>query len=566
MNHPLQGALEPALFYVPEAYRTQAPKLMGRNAAGEAFLRAWLRHSRQAKFRGRVIRAEHHEEFAADVHRLRPDAQVETVTPQTLARLGEGGLLYYPGPDIAGSANERSLFGATRWSLCGVTHTTASAAAMDAISSWLTAPIYPWDAVICTSQAVLQTVKAVLEAQAAQLAARMGASRMTLPMLPVIPLGVHADDFQASAQDKADARAALGIAPEAVAVLYVGRLSFHAKAHPLAMYQALQAARAGLPDAPPVVLIECGWHANEGIENAYNEAAAAAMPDVHRLRVEGRDAAARRHAWAAADIFCSLSDNIQETFGLTPVEAMAAGLPTVVSDWNGYRDTVRDGIDGFRVPTWTAPPGDGADWARGHALGTLNYDHYCGNASAAVAIDPRATRDALAALIASPERRAEMGAAARQRALTVFDWEVVYRQYELLWAEQAQRRAAAAEKLRDPPHPWPARMDPSTAFAGYPTQALGAQTRLSTAAATADLQTQMERLAALAMVRPFSGGPAGLALARNILEACSSGADLSLAELGARLAHPVDARLRRRVLWLAKLGLLHLSMASEAST
>ena len=30
---------------------------------------------------------------------------------------------------------------------------------------------------------------------------------------------------------------------------------------------------------------------------------------------------------------------------------MAAGVPLVVSDWNGYRDLVRNGIDGFRVPT-----------------------------------------------------------------------------------------------------------------------------------------------------------------------------------------------------------------------
>ena len=26
---------------------------------------------------------------------------------------------------------------------------------------------------------------------------------------------------------------------------------------------------------------------------------------------------------------------------------MAAGLPLVVSDWSGYRDLVRDGVDGF---------------------------------------------------------------------------------------------------------------------------------------------------------------------------------------------------------------------------
>ena len=41
---------------------------------------------------------------------------------------------------------------------------------------------------------------------------------------------------------------------------------------------------------------------------------------------------------AIPDIFVSLSDNIQETFGLTPLEGMASGLPVVATDWNGYRD------------------------------------------------------------------------------------------------------------------------------------------------------------------------------------------------------------------------------------
>ena len=29
---------------------------------------------------------------------------------------------------------------------------------------------------------------------------------------------------------------------------------------------------------------------------------------------------------------------------------MAAGLPVVVSDWDGYRYTVTDGVEGFRIP------------------------------------------------------------------------------------------------------------------------------------------------------------------------------------------------------------------------
>ncbi len=118
------------------------------------------------------------------------------------------------------------------------------------------------------------------------------------------------------------------------------------------MYQALENCRTG--DRQRSVLVECGWHANEHIEKAFAAGAQLVSPSVRVVTLDGRVAENRETAWASADVFCSLSDNIQETFGIVPIEAMAAGLPVVVSDWDGYKDTVRDGIDGFRIPTLSA--------------------------------------------------------------------------------------------------------------------------------------------------------------------------------------------------------------------
>ena len=63
----------------------------------------------------------------------------------------------------------------------------------------------------------------------------------------------------------------------------------------------------------------------------FEQGAAKLCPSVHTVTLDGRKAEERGKAWAAADVFCSLSDNIQETFGISPIEAMAAGLPVVVS-------------------------------------------------------------------------------------------------------------------------------------------------------------------------------------------------------------------------------------------
>ena len=95
----------------------------------------------------------------------------------------------------------------------------------------------------------------------------------------------------------------------------------------------------------------------------------------------------KKLSYAVADIFISLVDNFQETFGLTPLEGMAAGLPVVVSDWDGYKDTVRNEIDGFTVNTTTMKPGSGFEYALRHNFGIDTYDHYIGRTSQTVSVD-----------------------------------------------------------------------------------------------------------------------------------------------------------------------------------
>ena len=50
-----------------------------------------------------------------------------------------------------------------------------------------------------------------------------------------------------------------------------------------------------------------------------------------------------------ADVLCAPSLG-GESFGMVLTEAFAAGTPVVASDIAGYRDVVRDGVDGVLVP------------------------------------------------------------------------------------------------------------------------------------------------------------------------------------------------------------------------
>jgi starch synthase len=548
----------PAIFYHPEAYTTSGSRLMGRNAAGESFLRGFLSHSTSSEFWVQVQRPEHAQHFASAVSSFGLSKPVRSVDKASLGALAQAGVVYYPGPGIGEHAFHRAAFGHTAWSLCGITHTTSSAGAMDALADLVTAPIQPWDAVICTSTAVRDNVTRLLQAQVDYLQDRLGVSRLVLPLLPVIPLGIHTSDFVFNSDQKSAARAALRVPDDALVVLFMGRLSFHAKAHPLAMYQALEAAARATGKS--VVLVECGWHANEFIVKAYTDAARLACPSVRVVTLDGRKAQERQTAWAAADVFCSLSDNIQETFGIVPIEAMAAGLPVVVSDWDGYKDTVREGVDGFRIPTLMPQAGLGGDLAMRHALEVDTYDMYCGHTCSLVAVDVQATATALTRFFNSSELRRQMGEAGRKRAVEVFDWKTIIGQYEALWAQQTELRLAAkveAENNAVKPlvHPWPARMDPFHAFASYPTQVLTPQTRLTLV--DADTQTAINRALAyrqLAMVDFAKSILPSEAEMRTLLQTTApTGAALEWLQGIAEDRRPF---VFRALAWLIKLGVL----------
>lgn len=231
-----------AIQYVPEAFDLGPGRLVGRRAAGAAFLDAWIRHSGADPITSYTISGERRDAFVDHVRTLDRAKSTASASPSDVAALVAAGALWIGDPALAPFAWHRRWQRQTNWSLVGITHTMCSHAAIDQVVGLLRAPVQPWDALICTSHAAKQAVVAVLQSEAEYLHARMGATRFTIPQLPVIPLGVDCDALASKPSDRARWRTELGIGETDIAVLQFGRIALHAKAHPLPLYRALAEA------------------------------------------------------------------------------------------------------------------------------------------------------------------------------------------------------------------------------------------------------------------------------------------------------------------------------------
>jgi glycosyltransferase involved in cell wall biosynthesis len=204
--------------------------------------------------------------------------------------------------------------------------------------------------------------------------------------LRVIRSGVDAERFRPRPQDRAAARQALGIHPDARLVLFVGNLEPRKQVDVL--LRALASVRKSIPSA---ALIVVGSGESAGVQDQ----TARLIRLTHDLGLEPEDAVRfvghvddqeLLDYYSAADVFALPSSS--EAQGLVALEAMACGLPVVATAVGGLLSTIEDGRTGFLVP-----PGE-----------------------------VRALADRLQTLLGDESQRQAIGTAARQAVEQEFSW------------------------------------------------------------------------------------------------------------------------------------------------
>ena len=181
------------------------------------------------------------------------------------------------------------------------------------------------------------------------------------------PLGEESRGAENDDRSKIGGTAAEGGGQRELRILFIGQ-AVERKGLPV-LLRAFEALR----DHVPATLTLVG---------ACREEVAHMMLDDRGVQALGKVSERRKLAeLARADVLCAPSLH-GESFGMVLTEAFAAATPVLASDIPGYRDVLRDGIDGQLLP----------------------------------AGDPLALAEALRRLALAPERRASMAVAARERA------------------------------------------------------------------------------------------------------------------------------------------------------
>jgi glycosyltransferase involved in cell wall biosynthesis len=247
-----------------------------------------------------------------------------------------------------------------------------------------------------------------------------------------IPLGINCEAFERCIS-KVDTRRILGIPTDSVSILYFGRLDEGYKAD---LGPLLRAFRALRNETAGMHFILAGADPGDSYRPILQQSINALELSTTVSVISNVTPAEKRLLYSSADIFVSPVDNIQESFGLSLLEAMASALPVVASDWSGYRDIVLPNVTGFLAKTyWSAYAGASTSWLSA-AAPTAELDRFLARRTA---VDVDELTMYLRSLVRDPDLRRRLGSAARERAETLYSWRAVLGQFQDLWLSQIDR-------------------------------------------------------------------------------------------------------------------------------
>jgi glycosyltransferase involved in cell wall biosynthesis len=281
--------------------------------------------------------------------------------------------------------------------------------------------------------------------------------------MEVIPLAIDGERFPEI--DQVVCRKQLGLDEKEAIGLCFGRFSDYDKMDLFPLIQAFQ--RICAENRSWRLILAGALHSESYFKILQLWTAALGIADrvTFIVNLSEKDKAA---LYKSADFFISLSDNPQETFGLTLLEAMACELPLLVSEFDGYQEIVTDEVGKRIKTTWSdfdsltmvAP-----------LMDEVTFHRYLAQS---ICIDVEELSRTLRFFFSNPGQCREMGKAARDRFLRLYDYRVVIPRLERLWSRLKENFCFTPPN----PQPDPLAMDVFRCFSHYVTQMLTPEMRV----------------------------------------------------------------------------------------
>lgn len=411
---------------------------MGRPLANEGFLKALLTHGSYDTYEFFCSDVYHMDKFSEKIRTMIEDPHLlsrvqtslqialsESIKSQTYNIFHLGDFTYF----MPYLIDIRNRYSRNPFPVTGVTHSLDSVHMNLRYIELTIAGLAPFDGIICSSHCAKDSVRKGLTRVSELLAKRTDKVFNIDARMEKIPLGI--DDVFFDENDKNSARAYFSIPENMTVALSVGRLSLRKK-----------------NDWSPFLELLARMYSKGGLDNLlFLIAGGAAETDINlleslisRLSLKNRvllfpnfDPEIKTKLYKTADFYISIVDNFQETFGINIIEAMASGLPIIASNFSGYRELVRDGEDGFLIPTlWL---NELPEFLK-ETLGILDPSVSKLYLSQTISTDLDELQNAINKLYNDEKLRTVMGQAAAERAQS-YRWKNIIRQYEAFWSDLA---------------------------------------------------------------------------------------------------------------------------------
>lgn len=374
------------------------------------------------------------------------DAATQVLRPENM---GKGRLSFYPvhhlpevfadgvprilrSLDPADMARDRYLrdaFAQGPTAMSVDTHIVGAHAAQRSLRDVAAARPVPYDSVQCISHSLRDALVCTLRS--------LGVEEPPF-RLDVVQRPIDTSVFRPPTEnEKYAARCALRIPTDGTVAMYHSRVGPFSKADLYPLVQAFAACSGpndwlvvgGAPTSDTAYARLRDWLIEAGVRDRSRFLGSCAHDDV-AIRL-----------WAA-DFFVLPCDNPTEGLGVAPIEAMATGLPAVVSDWDGMREGVIDGENGFRVPTY---------WVEGSdRIGAFSpfINHLAESLLLAqcVVVDQEALADRMGRLFNDQALRTRLGTRARETALDFGADKIGPRLVELFESQLAEAAAESADE------------------------------------------------------------------------------------------------------------------------